>query len=174
MTDVKPITLDDLMPAQITITIRHPRYDRVLEIPIVTLSWEEWDSIGREIVDPEIPYTALAEDGKTKLPNPADKRYVAQIQDNALERSLRRIFACLERAGNAFPGDTAREKYENLKKADYGMVEALIRAVMEANQAGRSELQTLAASFRAQPLPSHDDANSNSERLDEITMVKPA
>lgn len=174
MSDVKPISLADLMPADVVLEIKQPRLNRVLQVPIKTLSWEEWDSIGREVKEPEIPYTALAEDEKTKLPNPQDKRYLEQLETARRDRLARRIFACLERGGNDFPGATALEKYENLKQADWGMAEALIRGVLEANQIGRSELQTLAASFRNQPVSPDDDAYSDEDAMDTITMVKPA
>lgn len=158
MSDVKPITLDDLMPVEVTLSIKQVKYNRELKVPIVTLSWEEWDAIGREVPDPAIPSTKLAEDGVTLLPNPQDKRYLEQMARAYEDRYARRIFRCLEKGGNVFPGETALEKYKNLKNADFAMCNALCRGIIEANMVGRSELEQLAESFLAESVSQNDDA----------------
>jgi hypothetical protein len=164
MSEVKPITLDDLQPTIVVAKLK-TRYGRVLEVPFMTLSWQEWDDLGRSVPDPKVPYTKLSDSGE-RVPNYDDLRYKEQLEQAATERIARRLFASLERAGNEFPGETALEKYENLKKSDRALVEGLTYAIIRSGLGEEAEIEAIADSFPEQSTSESDPAHLPETRLD--------
>lgn len=157
MDEVRPITLEDLAPVTVVAEITTP-YGRVVRVPFQTLSWEEWNEVGRAVPDPKVPLTRLADDGQTLLPNPRDEKYLEDVARASADRVARRVVLALEKAGTALPGATAQDKLDALKNADRAIVDRLIRVIVDAAVEGKVRLEERAESFRPVPLPPGPDA----------------
>lgn len=164
--DVRPITLDDLTPVELV--ARCPTIQgRELLVKFTTLSWDEWDKLGMAVADPKIPLTKLAENGTDLLPNPQDTVYQEQLQRAGEDRQARRVFASLERSGNVFPGDTALEKWHNLKaKGDRLLVNSLVNIIIASQVQGRADIEKLADSFPPLPLSQNGSQDMPSQPSD--------
>ena len=174
MSDISPITLDDLAPVEVSVEIV-TSYGRKLVIPFHTLTWEEWEAHAKAVTFPTVPSTALAEDGKTKLPNPDDPLYKEQLIRAYENVMARRLFDSLERAGNRFPGETALDKLDTLRaKGDRVLVDKLIDKIVGASWRGEAELLNRADTFQADADGEGDPADLPAARVDGETVAVPA
>lgn len=169
MDAVAPITLADLAPTTVVAEITTP-YGRVVRVPFQTLSWEEWNAVGREVPDPKVPHTKLADDGHTLLPNPQDAKYLEDVQKAAEDRIARRVVMALEKAGTELPGATAQDKLNALKAADRAIVDRLIRVIIDAAVEGKVRLENRAESFRPVTVPSVGDAGVPEVAADAVAV----
>jgi len=155
---ITALSLDDLRPTELTARCQTIQGRTVL-IKFTTLTWEEWDALGREVKDPDVKRytTRLAENGIDLLPNPDDPKFKEAQQKAWDDRQARRLFASLEKSGFTIPGETALEKMRTLKKqGDSLLVNQLVSIVLTSQVQGRAEIEALADSFRDEPVPAND------------------
>lgn len=125
-------------------------YGLKISIPFQLMSWEEWDTIGREVIDPPPPRTRIdPTNPENLLPNPEDTRYKEVLADNVEKRFARRIIRPLERGGNTFPveGDEV-DKLRYLRTLDNAVFKAITEAVTVAALGGKVKVSEIADSFR--------------------------
>lgn len=146
----------EVVDAQITTS-----YGKTITVPVLTLSWEQWENIGRQVPEPEIPRTKIAPSGKPEdmLPNPKDEAYLAAVNEAGNRRILLRMLAAIEGGGMVVPGSTTDEKLAALKAIDSGVFQALIGVIMRAWGGVQTRVESRASSFRPSALDAPQDAN---------------
>lgn len=136
-------------------------YGKVITVPVLTLSWEQWENIGRQVPEPEVPRTKIAPSGKPEdmLPNPKDEAYLEAVSEAGNRRILLRMLAAIEGGGMVVPGNTTDEKLAELKAIDSGMFQALIGVIMRAWGGTQARVEARAATFRASTLDALENAS---------------
>jgi len=152
-------------------------HGEVIEIPFQTMKWSEWDGFGRQVVDPDPPYTrANPRNPDELLPNPDDAAYKDTLRRNGDKRLALRVITSLERGGNTFPADcvTALDKLEHLREnLAAGVYSQLMNAIVGSNAGGFGKVEEIANSFRPQQLLEIGDADLSTARVGVESVSKP-
>lgn len=155
-------TWSDLSSALGPVTIRAEielPYGRKVTVPLVTLTYHEWVSVGLEVPDPAIPRTLVDKSGN-KVPNRDDVGYQRAVQEAASDRNYRRLALAMEKAGITIPGNTSAEKGRTLATTlDAGVAARLIMLLGDAALGGRGRLLDTADTFRR----GDDEADEDTE-----------
>ena len=151
---------DDLKPEVVTAQVT-TTYGKTVNVPLLMLSWERWEQIGRDVLDPPVPLTKAAPSGKPEdmLPNPQDKVYLERRAQAEDERTARRLLAALEGGGMVVPGDTLTAKVAAIKGMDAGLLQALVGVLAKAFYGVNARLQASADSFRTSAIDAVETAN---------------
>lgn len=151
--DILPFTeWDDLGTRIVTVVLQLPYVEtngkpRMRRLPIRTLTYHEWYSIGAQVPEPDIPRTLLDQNG-AKIPNPLDKTYLEKRGKAEEERAFRRLIFALEQAGIIVPGEATEDKIVKMKDTlDAGIANALLGFLKQTAQGGQARLLALADSF---------------------------
>lgn len=154
-------SLEDLKPSRVTIHIETD-YGRVLDVPVVLPTTDQWDDEGRAIIDPKVPLTlADPNDPDRKLPNRNDSLYLEKLAAALRRRLAYRLACALERAGVNVPGESVIEKADEVLKMDNGIFQALAQQVIKSSVgAERARVESLAAGFSAE-----SNAETEDDRL---------
>ncbi len=128
-----------------TITVIIERGEEELHIPLRTLTYGEWYTIGREVVDPSPPDIMSGPSGKVyDYQDPAWKR---GMKDAMEKRGLLRLIAALQVKG--ITGDTNEAKIECLFNAmDTQVIHALMAVLEEVHLDKQARIETRANSFQ--------------------------
>lgn len=140
-------SFDDLKPATVNAVIT-TAYGKTLTIPLQTLSWEQWEAIGRQVPEPEIPKTKPGAKPDEYLPNPQDEVYLKRRSDAANERLMRRVLIAMEGGGTVVPGANIKEKIAALNAIESGVLQAIVGIVAQSNMGAQRRFEELSASFR--------------------------
>jgi len=140
----------DLLPDVVTARVT-TSYGKAIDVPMLMLSWEQWEQIGRDVPPPAVPLTKAAASGKPEdmLPNPQDAVYLERKAAADDERTARRLLAALEGGGMTVPGNTVREKTAAIKSMDAGLLTALVGVLAKAYFGANARLDARAETFRA-------------------------
>jgi hypothetical protein len=157
------ITLDDLKPRVVTVTVEIP-HGEPLVIPLRSLSYHEWLAIGTEVSEPPVPKTRVGDDGRP-APNPLDPDYVKQRDESYRKRSYMRLAAALVGGGMSLPGETLAEQGAALEGAiDAGIANALLDYLISTVNGGRARIEQRAETFHGGRTAA--DADASGARLD--------
>lgn len=145
----------EVVDAQITTS-----YGKTITVPLLLLSWDQWENIGRQVPEPEVPRTKLGPSGKPEdmLPNPKDEAYLAAVSKASDKRVLLRLLAAMEGGGTVVPGNTTDEKLNALKALDSGVFQALVGVIMRAWGGTQARVETRAATFQPSALNTLENA----------------
>lgn len=156
VTDIAPITLADLKPEPVVMQVMMP-YGRVVKVPIVPLTWHEWNTVGAQVLDPlkgnTDYWTKRNPATKEKEFDPENVAYLQALDEANSQRGYRRLLVALEKAGNIIEGNTLDEQIENLKAMEVGIAVALINKLGDISMRGRASVFALAESFRDERVP---------------------
>lgn len=135
--------------APVVITVRvELAYDRVIEVPIGTLTYGDWLGIDAECVEPPVPRTLVGAGG-VKQPNRDDVKYREELARVMEERNYRRLALALEKGGTVIPGNTPGEKAAAIKaEMDAGVANALMVFIASAAMQGKATADAAADTFR--------------------------
>lgn len=143
---MEPVSLgfDNIKPRRIRVEIKD---FGVVELQL--LSWSEWQEIGLSVPEPEPVKKPVVKNGKKEYE--VDTQKLAEGQATASgERVLRRLAACLMRAGHlpelqelSLP-EAAAQLAEHM---DSGLIQALAGAMIDAHNGVKGRLLDQAATF---------------------------
>jgi hypothetical protein len=123
-------------------------YDRVIDVPIGTLTYGDWLGVDAELPEPPVPRT-LAGVGGTKQPNRDDVKYREELARVMEERNYRRLALALEKGGTVIPGITPGEKAAAIKaEMDAGVANALMVFIAGAAMQGKASVEAAADTFQ--------------------------
>lgn len=155
-TAITPITLADLKPTPVVMQVVMP-YGRIVKVPIMPLTWHEWNTIGAQVLDPlkgnTEYWTKRNPVTKEKEFDPENVAYHQALDEANSQRGYRRLLVALEKGGNIIEGNTLDEQIENLKGMEVGLAVALMNKLGDLSTRGRASAFALAESFRDERVP---------------------
>lgn len=136
------LSLDDLAPLNVRVEIEHG--DRILTVPLKTLSYFEWVRLGYEVQSPVPPTMGVDKQGRPLL-DTRDPTYLRQLDEAGMERGYIRLLAALD---IPIPGDTREEKIAALKsRLDTNVVRQLQSILNQLASEGEARIVGRAETF---------------------------
>lgn len=138
---------DDLRPPKVTARIE-TAYGKVVEIPVVPPTYEEWEREESKFLPPKVPKNKPATDGVTMLPNPDDPQYIEARTLRGRRVAAYHVVAAMERAGLTVPGEGVRGKADEMCKIDSGILNSLVKLLYDSSvKAEKAKFNDLADTF---------------------------
>lgn len=134
-------SLDTFAPGDVDVVLEFE--DHIETVPMRTLSYAEFQRIGREVPNPKPPITGGGRNGP--IFDYKDDAYVLAMQDAEITRNYKRLLASLRLK---VPGDTDEEKIAYLKTLDVNRMANLIGAVSQMVTEGKVRVEAKVGTFQ--------------------------
>lgn len=138
---VRLTSFDAFMPEDIDVRLEFD--DHIEIVPMRTLSYGEFQRIGRDVPIPTPPIMGAGKNGPIYDYN--DAGYRQQVQDAEMQRTLRRLLASLR---VPVPGGTVVEQVAVLQNSDANRLRMLISAMVQLAAGGEASVESRAATFQ--------------------------
>ena len=144
------LSLDDLAPIAVRVEIEHG--DRLLVVPLKTLSYFEWVRLGYEVPNPVPPTMGVDKQGRPIL-DTRDPSYLRALDEAALERGYVRLLAALD---IPIPGATKAEQLAALKaRLDTNVTRQLTAVLNQLASEGEARIMSRAETFHGDGTGDH-------------------
>lgn len=143
--DHRKLTFEDLAPIRIIVEVEHG--GEILEIPLKTLTYAEWNKLGTDIPTPTPPISGVDKQGRPIFNN-SDPTYITQVEQVAEQRVYARLLASLDME---VPGNTQQEKLDALRnKVDVNVMRQLVETISSFALKGEARVKHRAETFQSE------------------------
>lgn len=148
----KQLKFEDLAPIRVIVEIEHG--GEILEIPLKTLTYAEWNRLGTDIPMPTPPERGVDKQGRPVFDH-NNPDYLKRVEIVGEERIYNRLLASLD---IPVPGETHEEKIQALKDMiDVSIMRQLIDTLSNFALKGEARIKHRAETFHPEGVGETED-----------------
>lgn len=140
-------SLDDLAPPTVTVDVT-TEYGRSVSIVMDLMTYHEYMECALLVPDPKPPFNKLGEDGKTRVANYQDEKFVRDLAEARELREFVRLARAMRSHGDIPGNDLVAQGRALRDRMDSGLANALHGFLQNASLGGKADTQD---SFRGVP-----------------------